>query len=250
MTRTDLSSAMTAWVAGVVAVLSFLCASCGLAEAAPTEGEIRGQERTQLLDRLRARMQQVTSLQATVVQRKRHPLLKAEAISQGTLLFERPSRLRWEVDKPDRVIIVFDGRTLLVYRPDRNEAERRDLRADFGARAAVEFLMAGMNLDVAEMEKRFQVDLSRVNGRLLLLLTPRSPLVAQAVASVAIYQDEADAVPQQIVVVGQKGERTETTLTHVIINPQFRHDPFSLRLGSGVRVTDVGKPADERDSDR
>jgi chaperone LolA len=240
---------LIAWVA-VVAGLLFSCRPLWSAEAASPERQIQGEERVQVLDRLRERMRDVTTVQATVVQRKRHPLLKAEAISEGTLLFKRPNQLRWEVDKPERAIIVIDGRTLLVYRPDRKEAERRDLRADFGSRAAVEFLTAGMSLDVAELEKRFQVDLSRENGRLVLMLIPRSRWVAQAVASVAIYQDEEDAAPRQIVVVGQKGDRTETTLTHVIINPLLHEDPFTLRLGPGVRVTDVGKTADERDSGR
>jgi outer membrane lipoprotein-sorting protein len=237
------------WVA-VVAAVMLSCRLLLAAEAATAEHQIQGEERVQVLDRLRERLRDVGTVRATVVQRKRHPLLKAEAVSEGTLLFKRPNQLRWEVDKPERTIIVIDGHTLLTYRPDRNEAERRDLRDDFGSHAAVEFLTSGMNLDVGELEKRFQVDLYRGNGRLLLMLTPRSRWVAQAVASVAIYQHEDEAVPQQIVVVGQKGDRTETTLTHVIINPHFPEDSFSPRLAPGVRVTDVGKLAGERDRGR
>ncbi len=249
MTRSDLWPAVIPWVAFVAAFLLF-CRSLGFAEAAPTENEIQGEERAQILDRLRERQRDVTTLRATVVQRKRHPLLRAEAISEGTFLFKRPNQVRWEVDKPERTIIVMDGHTLLIYRPDRNEAERRDLRQDVMSRAAVEFLTSGMSLDVTELERRFQVDLYRENGRLALRLTPRSRLVAQAVASVTIYQDEREAIPRQIIVVGQKGDRTETTLTHVSINPRVPEDTFTLRLGSRVQVTDVGKPAGERGSDR
>ncbi len=237
------------WVA-VVAAMLLSYSSPVPGEAAPVGEQVRGEERDQVLDRIRERQQEVRALRATIVQRKRHPLLRGETVSEGSLLFQRPDRVRWEVDKPERTIIVIDGHTLLVYSPDRNEAERRDLRDDFGSRAAVEFLTSGMNLDVGELEKRFQVDLYRGNGRLLLMLTPRSRWVAQAVASVAIYQHEDEAVPRQIVVVGQKGDRTETTLTHVIINPHFPEDSFSPRLGPGVRVTDVGKLAGERDRGR
>jgi outer membrane lipoprotein-sorting protein len=107
-----------------------------------------------------------------------------------------------------------------------------------------------MRLAVPELEKRFQVELYRENGGLVLWLTPRSRWVAQAVESVAITQREEDAVPRQIVVVGRKGDRTETTLTQVIINRPFPEDSFTLRLGPGVRVTDVRKPAGESDSGR
>jgi outer membrane lipoprotein-sorting protein len=233
-------------------VAAFLFSSCllGSAGAAPAENQIQAEERTQILDKIRERQRDITTVRATVVQKRRHPLLKAEAISEGTLQFQRPNRVRWEVTKPERTIIAIDGHTLVTYHPDRREAERRDLRDDFGTRAAIEFFTSGMSLAVAELEKRFQVDLYREGGRLLLLLTPRSRWVAQAVASVAIYQQEDDGVPRQIVIFGQKGDQTETTLTNVIVNSKFPEDTFTLRLGPEVRVTDVRRTTDERGSDR
>jgi chaperone LolA len=240
---------MIPWV-GVVAAVLFFWSPLGAEEAALADGQIQGKERVEVIERLQERQRDVTSVRATVVQRKRHPLLAAEVISEGTLLFKRPNQVRWEVNRPDRTIIVIDGHTLLAYHPDRREAERRDLREDFGARAAVDFLTTGMTLSVAELEKRFRVDLYRENEQLVLRLIPRSRLVAQAVASVAIHQGAVNAIPRQIVIVGQKGDRTEITLTDVTINPHFAEDAFTLRLGPEVRVTDVGKFAGERGSDR
>ncbi|HWT82905.1 MAG TPA: outer membrane lipoprotein carrier protein LolA [Candidatus Methylomirabilis sp.] len=243
MTRSGFCSSIGA---GALLVALLWCrGGFRVAEATGADTEIQGEQRTQILQRLREQQQEVMTLRATVVQRKRHPLLKGEAISQGTLLFKRPSQVRWEVDKPERTIIVIDGHTLLIYRPDSNEAERRDLRGDVVSRGAVEFLTSGMSLDVMELEKRFQVDLYRENGRLALRLTPRSRLVARAVASVTIYQDETEAIPRQIVVVGRKDDRTETTLSQVTVNPQIPEDAFRLRLGPGVRVTDIGQAAGE-----
>jgi outer membrane lipoprotein-sorting protein len=247
------TSRSTAGMIAVTALVAVFLLSSGLlgsVGAAPAENLIQGEERVQILDRVRERQRDITTVRATVVQKRRHPLLKAEAISEGTLQFQRPNRVRWEVTKPERTTIVIDGHTLVTYHPDRREAERRDLRDDFGTRAAVEFFTSGMSLAVAELEKRFQVDLYREDGQLLLLLTPRSRWVAQAVASVAIYQQEDDAVPRQIVIFGQKGDQTETTLTNVIVNPKLPEDTFTLRLGPEVRVTDVRRTTDERGSDR
>jgi outer membrane lipoprotein-sorting protein len=211
---------------------------------------LQGEERARAIEGLRARQREVGTLRATVVQRKRHPLLKGEVVTEGTLLFSRPNRLRWEVATPERTIIVIDDQALVVYRPERREAERRDLRDDFGSRAVVDFLTAGMNLDVAELEKRFQVDLYRDDGRLSFVLTPRSRWVARAIASVTITQDEADALPRQIVVVGQKGDRTETSLAHAVVNPPLAEDAFTLRLGPEVRVVEIRRPGQEGGSGR
>jgi outer membrane lipoprotein-sorting protein len=146
---------------------------------------------------------------------------------------------------PERLVVAIDEHTLVIYRPDRKEAERRDLRDDFGARAAIEFLAAGMSFDVVELEKRFQVDLYREEGRLLLVLTPRSRWVARAVASVTITQEDADGLPRQIAVVGQKGYRTDTTLTRVVVNPLLAEDAFTLRLAPDVRVIEDRRPGQE-----
>jgi outer membrane lipoprotein-sorting protein len=109
----------------------------------------------------------------------------------------------------------------------------------------VEFLTAALDLALADLEKRFRVDVLREEGETLLSLTPRSPLVAQAVASIVISLPDGDAVPRSIVVVGQKGERTETTLSQVAINPSLPGDAFVLSLGPEVRVKDARRPAGE-----
>jgi len=230
-----------------ITVLAALLLSCGTLWVTATLAgtPLQGEERARAIEGLRARQREVGTLRATVVQRKRHPLLKGEVVTEGTLLFSRPNRLRWEVATPERTTIVIDDQALVIYHPDRKEAERRDLRDDFGSRAVVDFLTAGMNLDVAELEKRFQVDLYRDDGRLSLVLTPRSRWVARAIASVTITQDEADALPRQIVVVGQKGDRTETSLAHAVVNPPLAEDAFTLRLGPEVRVVDVRGPGQE-----
>jgi len=230
-------------VAGPAALVLWL--SLFSTPAAPAGAPLLGDERARAIERLRARQREVQTFRAAVVQRKRHPLLKGEVVTEGTLLFRRPSRLRWEMATPERLIVAIDEPTLVIYRPDRKEAERRDLRDDFAARTAMEFLAAGMSFDVAEMEKRFQVDLYREDGRLSLVLTPRSRWVARAIASVTITQEDADGLPRQIVVVGQKGERTDTTLTHVVVNPPLAEDAFTLRLAPDVRVVEVRRSGPE-----
>ena len=206
---------------------------------------LEGEERARAIAQLQARQRGAKTLRATVVQRKRHPSLKGEVVTEGTLLLSRPNRLRWEMATPERTIIVIDEQALVIYRPDRQEAERRDLRDDFGSRAAVDFMSAGMSFDVAEMEKRFQVAVYRDDGRLSLVLTPRSRWIARAIASVTITQEDADPLPRQIVVVGQKGDRTETTLVQAVVNPPLAEDAFSLRLGPEVRVVEVRRPGQE-----
>lgn len=237
---------VASWTAALLALLLPL----RVMPAAPTGQPLDGEERMRAIQALQARQRDVSAVRAMVVQRKRHPLLKDEVVIEGSLLVKRPDHVRWEMTRPERTIAVIAGHTLLVYHPERGEAERRDLRDDFGSRAAAEFLTAGLGLAVDDLEKRFRVDVFRGGDRLTLRLTPKSSWVAKAVAEVIITQDEGGALPQRIVVVGAKGERTETVLTDVTLNPPLPADAFLLRLGPGVRVADMSKTKGETGSGR
>jgi outer membrane lipoprotein-sorting protein len=233
-----------------MALLLVLLGALQVAHAAPTGTPLEGEERAQAIEGLQARQRDVSTLRATVVQRKRHPLLKGEVVTEGSLVVKRPNQVWWEVTRPERTIVVIDGHGLIIYHPARGEAERRDLRDDFGSRAAAEFLTAGMGLAVGELEKRFRVEVYREGGRLTLWLTPKSPWVARVITSIAVSQDAADAVPRQIVVVGAKGDHTETRLTDVTLNPPLRADVFRLQLGPDVRIVEVGRPTGDTGSGR
>jgi outer membrane lipoprotein-sorting protein len=227
-------------------------AACLLAAAplAAAGAPVQGEERARALAALQEAQRAVTTLRASVVQRKRHPLLKAEVVQEGRLLLERPRRLRWEVLRPERLTVVVDGPSLLVYRPDRQEVQRRNLAEDLTGRAMMEFLVAGMRLDLAEMEKRFALALDREPGGLRLTLTPRSGWLARGVTAIEIRQAEADPVPRRLVITGPRGQRTETRLDDLEINPRLPEDAFVLRLGPEVRWVDVRRAPDAGGSQR
>jgi outer membrane lipoprotein-sorting protein len=218
-------------------------------EAVPGGKTISGAERDRWFEELRERQKEITGLSAAVVQRKRDPLLKNEAVSRGKLSFRKPASLRWEVESPERRIVVMDGRTATTYYPMRKEAERRDMQDDFASRAALGFIESGISASLTELERRFHVELFRSDDEVVLRLIPRSKMLSRVIASIRIHQDPAEGRPRRIVVDGARGDRTETTFSRVTLNPEFPPDTFSLRLGPEVRVTETGGPERKRIDD-
>lgn len=215
-------------------------------ETVPGGKTISGAERDRWFEEDRERQKGVTGLSAAVVQRKRDPLLKNEAVSRGKLSFRKPASLRWEVESPERRIVVMDGRTVTTYYPKRKEAERRDMQDDFASSAALGLFESGISASLPELERRFQVDLSRSDNEVVLRLIPRSKMLSRVIASIRIHQDPVEGRPRRIVVEGARGDRTETTFSGVTLNPEFPPDTFSLRLGPEVRVTETGGPERNR----
>lgn len=209
-------------------------------ETVPGGKTISGSERDRWFAEARERQKGITGLSAAVVQRKRDPLLKNEVVSRGKLSFRKPASLRWEVESPEKRIVVMDGRTVTTYYPTRKEAERRDMQDDFASRAALGFFESGISASLPELERRFHVDLFRSDDQVVLRLIPRAKMLSRAIASIRIDQDPAEGRPRRIVVEGARGDRTETTFSGVILNPDFPPDTFALRLGPEVRVAEKG----------
>jgi len=203
-------------------------------------------ERTRWFEETRARQKGINGLSAFVTQRKRHSLLKEEAVSKGKLSFRKPGALRWEVEKPEAMVVVVDNGTITTYYPSRREAERRDVRDDIASRTAMDFLSSGIFLSLPELERRFLVDLFREDGQVILRLIPRSKMLSRSIASIRIVQDAAGGLPQHILVQGTRGDLTETTFSGVAINPAFPPDTFTLKFGRNVRVTEAGRPEKDR----
>lgn len=237
--------AVLAALASLLPAVVSLCLAAGAAPAGAQPASpgktIQGEERARLMEEIRRRQSEVTALSARVVQRKRHPLLENEVVSEGTLRYRRPNLLRWEVAGPVRIVVVMDGRTMTSYYPDRKEAFRRGLGDDMVTHAAAEFLAAGMGGSFADLEKRFRLELLRDGDGVVVRLMPRSRWLARGLSSIDIHHGSRDAVPTRIVVAGTRGDRTETRLLDVTVNPTFAKDPFVLDLGPDVRITDVGR---------
>ncbi len=235
-----------AWVAALAA--AFVLSAAGPfgtpASAAqedrvgPADRPIAGPERDDLFEAFRSRHARVKSFRAALTQKRTSPLLLAEAVTEGVFLFEKPDRFRWESRSPDRRVIVSDGKVVTLYFPERKEAERRDARDQFSTRMALEFMASGMGRPLSDLEKRFRVDLVRRDGMLVLTMTPRSGFLARAVKTITVVQPGDGVVPARIVVLGQKGDRVETVLRDVEINPAVPADAFRLSLGPDVRVFD------------
>jgi outer membrane lipoprotein-sorting protein len=215
-------------------------------ETIPDGRTISGSERDRWFAEARERQKGITGLSAAVEQRKRDPLLKNEVVSRGKLSFRKPASLRWEVESPEKMVVVMDGRTVTTYYPTRKEAERRDMQDDFASRTALGFFESGISASLPELERRFQVDLFRSHDEVVLRLIPRTKMLSRVIASIRIHQDPVEGRPRRIIIEGGRGDRTETTFSEVVLNPGFPADTFSLRMGPEVRVTETGGPERNR----
>ena len=89
--------------------------------------------------------------------------------ASGKITVKRPSKMRWEYEKPDRQIIVTDGKDLWVYRPDDNQVMIGKFPSFFGDGKGASFLS-----DIKLIRQQFNITLENTanNDYYILKLLP------------------------------------------------------------------------------
>ncbi len=97
------------------------------------------------------------------------PTLAGVLESHGKVAFEKPNRMRWDYEPPDRQTIVGDGQTLWLYQPDQQQVIKAPLSEAFEASTPVTFL-AGLG----HVDREFEATLDKDEPeRWVLKLVPR-----------------------------------------------------------------------------
>ena len=89
---------------------------------------------------LQARYDSTRTLKAAFTQTLESPTLAGTLQTAGTVVFEKPNRMRWDYAAPDAQTIVGDGETLWIYQPDLKQVIKAPLKDAFQSSTPVTFL--------------------------------------------------------------------------------------------------------------
>jgi outer membrane lipoprotein carrier protein len=184
------------------------------------------------LSRLQARYEGTRTLAADFRQTIESPTLAAPLESKGTVAFEKPNRMRWEYEAPDRQLIVGDGEILWIYQPEDKQAIKAPLGQMFQATTPVSFL-AGLG----HLDRDFNATLERDEGeRWVLRLVPKTE---KSLGTLMLVVRKSDAGVDEARVTDSLGTTTKLVLSKEKRNVDLDPNLFRFTPPPGV---DVVKP--------
>jgi outer membrane lipoprotein-sorting protein len=195
----------------------------------------------QLLDRLAAKHREVRSLSAAFEQRVRTPLMRKPIVSAGTMVFRRePACAVFTITKPRHSIARFDETSYVIFRPDRQEAERY-VFADGD--------VAGLMVQVfspkptEEMEKAFRIGplesvpvTAGAAPRQRITLLPLKDEMLTYFKSLSLTIEPEASVLRGLSYVNRDGDTVEIEITDLRIDPELEEVVFSAELPEGTNV--------------
>ena len=184
--------------------------------------------------RLTALLDELTSFRAGFEQTVQDRFGETLQVVTGTLHWQRPHRLRWEVDEPYPQLVLADGDSLWVFDPDLEQVSVQPLAA------AIEGTPASFLAGAAEtLDSQFDVAAEAGDGAAdeRFVLTPRDEAAVLRNLTLAF---SADGVLTSLDMADHLGAFTRTTFTDAAKNPALADSLFVFEMPEGVDV--IGEP--------
>lgn len=156
---------------------------------------------------------QQKSGKASFIEKKYIGILDKPLESSGELSFDAPDRLEKRTVKPRPETMLLDGDKLTVTLHEKRPLNVR-LQDHPEVAALIESIRGTLSGDQAALEKNYAIDLTGVQGKWQLTLTPVQKAVAKVVRQVHI--GGADANIKAITVDQADGDRSEMTISKVV----------------------------------
>jgi outer membrane lipoprotein carrier protein len=165
-------------------------------------------------------------------------VLKAMGVTDtatGKVYFKKPNMMRWDYEFPERQIIVTDGKTLWMYRPDEAQVMVGPAANYFGGGEGLSFLA-----DIPILRSQFQIDFAASTGeetpadRYLLELTPNVPRSNLSYLYLWISKDTFHVVRSKVV--NPFGDTTTMKFDNIRFNQDLKSSFFVFEIPEGTEV--------------
>lgn len=168
------------FLAAWVAVLAFSLFSSG-ADALSLD---------EVVNRVQARYEKTGDFSANFQQTSTLASLKKEQSAAGKVYIQKPGKMRWEYQSPEKQLIVSDGETVWVYNPGLGQVIENPLSNAYDSKTPALFLAGVGNLK-KDFDIRFsprQTDPQK--GNYLLELMPKDPQLYLSKLEILINRDD------------------------------------------------------------
>jgi len=165
--------------------------------------------------------------------------LKAMDITEtasGTMLVKRPGMMHWTYEKPDKQVIVTDGKNLWIYRPADNQVTVGSAPSFFGDGKGASFLS-----NIQSLRKTFHVTLEKMNAsqEYVLKLVPMDKSYDLSSVLLVVSSDTSDIV--EVVTYNSYDDETRIELSNIQMEQNLDDAQFKFTIPQGAEVVKMDK---------
>jgi outer membrane lipoprotein carrier protein len=189
-----------------------------------------------VLAALQERYDRVRTLRARFVQTSTASAFDEPTTSKGTVVVERPGRIRWTYDPPDGRIIVLDGEAIWIYSPEDRQLQIAALAKGGVSPTALSFLMGDGRLRDEFSARLRPGSEAGPAPRVALELAERGEPSFQ---SLVLWLDPKTQELRESEVIDLFGNRTRLALSDAEYDVKLPPDAFVVGVPEGTERIDL-----------
>jgi outer membrane lipoprotein carrier protein len=165
--------------------------------------------------------------------------LKAMDITEtasGTMTVKRPGMMHWAYEKPDKQLIITDGKQLWIYRPADNQVTVGSAPTFFGEGKGASFLS-----NIQSLRKSFHVTLEKMTAskEYVLKLVPHDKTYDLVSVLLVVSSDTFDIV--EVVTTNSYEDETRIELSNILMDQNIDDSLFKFAIPQGAEVVKMDK---------
>ncbi|UCE58693.1 MAG: outer membrane lipoprotein carrier protein LolA [Phycisphaerales bacterium] len=214
----------------------------------PTISEQRERLNSQQTDDLLAQigdtLSGLKSLKADFVQQRHMAAFEDALVAKGTMYFQTPGKIRWELREPYRSALIFDGDSVAKYLLDEPRPRRLKAGSSEVMKEVLRFIALWIQGDFERSRRVFDLHVEReclaprrgeVDGQVeevcvfFLVFTPRSSRMTERIRSIELALDEDSTHIDRVTIREKSGD-------HIVI--RFANKQPNLKLADQLFALD------------
>jgi outer membrane lipoprotein carrier protein len=151
--------------------------------------------------------------------------------ASGRLYVRYPGMMRWEYEKPERQVIITDGKKLWIHRPQDNQVMVGSAPVFFRDGKGASFLS-----DIGLVRKKFNIHLARADGEYLYELKMKPIEGTANISEIRLYVIPRSYHIARIVTLNDYGDDTRIDIVSPQFNATLEPSLFSFEIPPGADV--------------
>jgi outer membrane lipoprotein carrier protein len=152
----------------------------------------------------------------------------------GTLMLRKPGRMRWDYDQPKGKLFVADGKSLWLFTPAENRAEKMKLQESDDMRAPLAFLLGKLNF-----QKEFRNLQAKPEGAgTRITAEPKTDNLPYSAVEFVVSPDRQI---REVKVTGFDHSVLEFRFDKERVDPPLDNKLFQFQVPKGAELVDAGQ---------
>lgn len=159
---------------------------------------------------------------------------RAKRSESGRLALRKPGKMRWDYDQPKGKLFISDGKSLWLYTPDENRAEKMKLKESDDMRAPLAFLLG--KLDFSKEFRNLQGKLEGTDTRIV--AEPKTETLPYSAVDFLVASDRHI---KAVKVTGFDHSLLEFRFDQEMVDPPLNAKLFQFQAPKGAQLVEAGQ---------